>query len=65
MYQDDFGKIYLEDDDQCLTCSHYTGGTACPLMEALYTGTVFLDKEVRVQNCGFYGKHKRRLEIVR
>lgn len=57
--------IYIEETDQCNTCDHYQKGIACPLMEALGQGVVFIDGDVTVQNCGFYKEFKRILKIVK
>ncbi len=64
MYCDDEGKIFIEDDDQCLTCENYARGVACPLLEALGSGIVYLEDSMIVTNCGFYKEFKRTLKLV-
>lgn len=64
MYCED-SKIYIEDDDQCMTCKNYADGVACPLLMALGQGVVFLDDSLIVTDCGFYQEFKRNLHIVR
>jgi len=63
MYYAD-GKIYIEEDDQCMTCENYAKGVACPLLMALGEGVVFLDGDLTVEDCGFYKEFKRNLRIV-
>lgn len=57
--------VYIEDDDQCLTCDNYAKGIACPLLEALGQGFVYIEESMIVTNCGFYKEFKRTLKIVR
>lgn len=57
--------VYIEDDDQCLTCDNYAKGVACPLLEALGQGVVYLEDSLTVTNCGFYKEFKRTLKIVK
>ena len=57
--------VYIEDDDQCLTCDNYARGISCPLLEALGQGVVYLEDSLTVTNCGFYKEFKRHLQIVR
>lgn len=64
MYCIDY-TVYIEDDDQCLTCESYAKGIACPLLEALGQGVVFLEDSLTVTNCGFYKEFKRSLKIVK
>lgn len=59
------GKIYIEDEDQCVECQNYLEGVACPLLTALGQGVVYLEDSLNVDNCGFFRKFKRRLRIVR
>lgn len=59
------GTIYIEDEDQCLTCENYAKGVACPLLEALGQGVVYLEDNLTVTNCGFYKEFKRILKIVK
>lgn len=59
------GTIYIEDQDQCLTCENYAKGVACPLLEALGQGVVYLEDSLTVTNCGFYKEFKRMLKIVK
>lgn len=56
--------IYIEDDDQCITCENYAKGVACPLLEALGEGVVYLEDSLKVTNCGFYKEFKRNLRLV-
>ena len=58
-------EIFIEDNDQCNSCEHYKKKIACPLIEALGQGVVFLDSDMSVTNCGFYKEYKRLLKIVR
>ena len=64
MYCIDY-TVYIEDDDQCITCENYAKGVACPLLEALGQGVVFLEDNLTVSNCGFYKEFKRTLRIVK
>lgn len=57
--------VYIEDEDQCLTCENYAKGVACPLLEALGEGVVYLEDSLTVTNCGFYKEFKRTLKLVR
>lgn len=57
--------VYIEDEDQCLTCENYAKGVACPLLEALGQGVVYIEDSLIVTNCGFYKEFKRMLKIVR
>lgn len=57
--------VFIEDEDQCLTCENYAKGVACPLLEALGQGVVYLEDNLTVTNCGFYKEFKRILSIVR
>lgn len=64
MYCDD-GKVYIEDDDQCMNCKNYASGVSCPLLTALGLGVVYLENSLTVTNCGFYEKFTRKLHIVK
>ena len=64
MYCDD-GLVYIEDEDQCITCENYAKGVACPLLEALGQGVVYIDESLIVTNCGFYKEFKRSLKLVK
>ena len=57
--------VYIEDEDQCITCENYSKGVACPLIEALGQGVVYLEDSLTVTNCGFYKEFKRSLRIVK
>lgn len=57
--------VYIEDEDQCITCENYSRGVACPLIEALAQGVVFLEDNMTVKNCGFYKEFKRTLRVVK
>lgn len=64
MYCED-DRVFIEDDDQCTTCENYARGVACPLIEALGMGMVYLEDNMTVANCGFYKEFKRNLKIVK
>ena len=64
MYCEDY-RVFIEDDDQCITCENYAKGVSCPLLEALGSGVVFLEDSLTVTNCGFYKEFKRMLKIVK
>lgn len=64
MYCVDY-TVYIEDQDQCLTCENYARGVACPLLEALGQGVVYLEDSLTVTNCGFYKEFKRTLKLVK
>ena len=64
MYCIDY-TVYIEDDDQCITCENYAKGVACPLLEALGQGVVYLEDSLTVSNCGFYKEFTRTLKIVK
>lgn len=57
--------VFIEDEDQCITCENYSRGVACPLLEALGEGVVFMEDSLTVTNCGFYKEFKRTLKIVK
>jgi hypothetical protein len=57
--------VYIEDEDQCMTCENYAKGIACPLLEALGQGVVYLEDSLTVSNCGFYKEFKRTLKLVK
>lgn len=57
--------VFIEDSDQCITCENYAKGVACPLLEALGEGVVYLEDSLSVTNCGFYKEFKRTLKIVK
>ena len=63
MYYDN-GQIFVEKEDQCMSCKNFTSGVACPLLHALAVGVVTLDGIMNVSNCGFYEEFKRHLKIV-
>ncbi len=58
------GNITIEDDDQCITCENLQKGIACPLVQALAEGVVFIEDSLNVSNCGFYKKFERHLRLV-
>jgi hypothetical protein len=64
MYCIDY-TVYIEDDDQCLYCENYARGVACPLLEALGQGVVYLEDNLTVTNCGFFKEFKRTLKLVK
>lgn len=57
-------KVYIEDEDQCMTCDNYAKGVSCPLLEALGQGVVYLEDSLYVTNCGFYKEFRRTLKLV-
>lgn len=61
-YQD--GGVFVEKEDQCITCKNFNKGVACPLLQALATGVVSLEGVMYVTNCGFYEEFKRHLKLV-
>ena len=64
MYFED-GKVFIEEDDQCIDCKNYAEGVSCPLLNALGLGVVYLEDSLKVTNCGFFEKFERFLHIVR
>ncbi len=64
MYSDG-EKIFIEDDDICLTCENYVKEFDCPLLNALVQGDVYLENSLVVTRCGFYKEFKRVLHIVK
>ncbi len=58
------GQIHIEQDDQCFSCEFFQKGIACPLLEALGEGVVYLDGDIQVSNCGFYKPFKRHLKVI-
>jgi len=58
------GNICIEDDDQCISCENLQRGIACPLVQALAQGVVFIEDSLYVSNCGFYKKFERHLKLV-
>lgn len=60
----DGGKVYVEKEDQCMSCKNFKKGVACPLLEALGLGMVNLDGTMYVTNCGFYVEYLRHLRLV-
>ncbi len=58
------GNICIEEDDQCITCANLQKGVACPLVQALAQGVVFIEDSLCVSNCGFYQKFERHLKLV-
>lgn len=61
----DKGKVFIEDDDQCMNCKNYANGMACPLLTALALGVVYLEDTLTVTNCGFFQKFERSLHLVK
>lgn len=59
------GRIFIEDDDQCIFCKNYAEGVSCPLLTALGLGVVYLEDSLTVTNCGFFERFERHLHIVR
>ena len=64
MYSDG-EKVYIEDEDICLTCENYVKDFDCPLLGALIQGDVFIEDSLIVTKCGMYKEFKRVLHIVR
>ena len=64
MYCSD-SKIFIEDEDICITCENYVKELNCPLLSALVQDDVFLEESLIVKSCGFYKEFKRYLHIVR
>jgi len=58
------GSVFVETEDQCMSCENFTQGIACPLLHALGLGLVTIDGELLVSNCGFYKEFKRHLKII-
>lgn len=58
-------KVFIEDDDLCITCENYVKEIDCPLLAALALGDVFLEDSLQVTSCGFYREFKRNLRIVK
>ena len=63
MYCED-GKVFVEKEDQCMSCENFKKGVACPLLQALGLGMVSLEGIMYVTNCGFYVENTRHLKIV-
>ena len=59
------GRIFIEEDDQCLDCKNYAEGVSCPLLTALGLGVVYLEDSLTVTNCGFFEQFERHLHVVR
>ena len=59
------GNVYVEDEDQCQTCDHFSRGIACPLLQALGMGVVTMADNMNVTSCGFYKEFKRHLMVVK
>lgn len=64
MYSDG-DKVYIEDDDICLTCENYVKDFDCPLLGALIQGDVFIEDSLIITKCGMYKEFRRVLHIVR
>ena len=58
-------KIYIENDDLCITCENYVKDFNCPLLSALAQGDVFLEESLIVTDCGFFKPFSRNLHIVK
>ncbi len=57
-------NLIIEEDDICIDCDNLQKGVACPLVQALAQGAVFIDDSLKVANCGFYKKFERHLKLV-
>ena len=64
MYIDSDGNVHIEEDDECITCENLQKGIACPLIQAIAQGVVFIEDSLNVTNCGFYKKFERHLKLV-
>ncbi|OGI01932.1 MAG: hypothetical protein A2Y25_02900 [Candidatus Melainabacteria bacterium GWF2_37_15] len=60
----DGGKVFVEKEDQCMSCKNFKKGVECPLLQALGFGVVTLEGTLYVTNCGFYSEYKRHLNLV-
>ena len=60
----DGGKVFVEKEDQCMSCKNFKKGVECPLLQALGFGVVTLEGTLYVTNCGFYAEYKRHLNLV-
>ena len=58
-------KVFIENDDLCISCQNYVEDLNCPLLSALAQGDVFLENSLQVTDCGFYREFKRKLHIVK
>lgn len=58
-------KVFIENDDLCISCKNYVQDLNCPLLSALAQGDVFLENSLQVTDCGFYREFKRKLHIVK
>ena len=64
MYIDEDGSVHIEEDDECITCENLQKGIACPLIQAIAQGVVFIEDSLYVTNCGFYKKFERHLKLI-
>lgn len=64
MYCDN-GKVFIEEDDQCMDCKNYAQGLDCTLLTALALGVVYIEDTLTVTKCGFFEKFTRSLHIVK
>lgn len=63
MHQDKFGKLTVDETDQCKTCAIWYD---CPLVEALVRGMAVLTAiDVFVDNCSSYKPEERHLKVVK
>jgi hypothetical protein len=58
------GSVYVEDEDQCISCANFARGVACPLLQALGMGLVVMQDNMVVTNCGFYKEFRRHLKLI-
>lgn len=65
MHYTDSGTVAIEDDDQCALCDNFKKDVACPLLQALALGYVYLEGSLTVTNCGFFKPYVRHLNIVK
>lgn len=46
-------KVFIENDDLCISCQNYVQDLNCPLLSALAQGDVFLENSLQVQTADF------------
>ena len=62
------GKPFLDDKDQCNTCSNFVGDIKCPLVNAFIFG--FIDftgdsDDSIMTDCKMYSEFKRNLKVIK
>ena len=63
MYCDE-GSVFVEKEDQCMSCENFKKGVECPLLQALGFGAAILDPIINFNVYGFYQESKRHLKLV-